>query len=123
MTVRSWDLSIAAIPLPEDPRTPGEDKYLERPCFVIILSSYLDDGLTGHIQLGSRMAALRRQSWSSPWSWRGPAMFWYFPAMFLSVRTFLALFFHLCVGALGGRGGGEGVLVKGREGNAGKDGS
>ena len=50
-------------------------------------------------------------------------MFRYFPAMFLSVRTFLALFFHLCVGALGGRGGGEGVLVKGREGNAGKDGS
>ena len=26
MTVRSWDLSIAAIPLPEDPRTPGDDK-------------------------------------------------------------------------------------------------
>ena len=50
-------------------------------------------------------------------------MFWYFPAMFLSVRTLLALFFHLCVGALGGRGGGEGVLVKGREGNDGKDGS
>ena len=50
-------------------------------------------------------------------------MFWYFPAMFLSIRTLLALFFHLCVGALGGRGGGEGVLVKGREGNAGKDGS
>ena len=29
MTVRSWDLSIAAIPLPEDPRTPGGDKYLD----------------------------------------------------------------------------------------------
>ena len=50
-------------------------------------------------------------------------MFWYFPAKYFSVRAVLALFFHLCVGALGGRGGGEGVLVKGREGNAGKDGS
>lgn len=67
---------------------------------------------TGQVQLWARVAALRLQRWPSDWSWGDPDQ--------QSLDLFLKS--DLRVGARGGLGGGEGVLVKGREGKEGKAG-